>query len=211
MNEWLNPVVEIYLDKFGRSDAPVVWEVGSRDGHDGFELMRRITNGWRAEQKARVVCLEPNPEQAKIIRKNYPQAIVYELAASDRAYEAKFKVYHGNEGDVGSSSLNMKWKDGLDNHIIKVQVVRLEHIMQEAIIDIMKIDVEGKGFQALKGIGDKLNQIKVLHIETENWNKSEQNVRSYLDKRGWILHHSVEQYGGMPDLTYFNANLVDQK
>lgn len=210
MNEWLDPVVDTYLAHFGMSSAPVVWEVGSRDGHDGFELMKRIAAGWRAEDNSTVVCLEPNPEQAEIIKQNYPQAIVHKWAAGSKQREAKFKVYHGNEGDVGSSSLRMNWKkgSGLKSHVITVQVVRLEDVMPNTPIDIMKIDTEGTDFEVLKGIGDKLNQIKVLHIETQNWDKTEKNVRAYLDKRGWVVTDSREQYGGLPDLTCLNANLV---
>lgn len=210
MNEWLTPIVEAYLKYFGMSSAPVVWEVGSRDGHDGFELMKRISAGWRAEQKAKVVCLEPNPAQAKVIRQNYPTAIVYELAAGEKPRKAKFKVYHGNEGDVGSSSLHLDWKkgSGLKSHIITVQVVRLDSLVGDEIIDEMKIDVEGYGYQALKGLGEKLNQVRVLHIETEHDSKSDEKVKKYLEKRGWELVDEREQWGSMPDLTFVNKNLV---
>lgn len=210
MNQWLNPVVDTYLEHFGISEAPVVWEVGSRDGHDGFELMKRISAGWRAEQQSRVVCLEPNPEQAEIIRSNYPQAIVYELAAGEKPRKAKFKVYHGNEGDVGSSSLYMNWKkgSGLKSHIITVQVVKLGDIMSDEIVDIMKIDVEGHGFQALCGLGDKLDQIRVLHVETEHDSKSDQKVTKYLEDHGWVITDVSEEWGGMPDITAFNTKLA---
>lgn len=213
MNEWLDPAVDTYLEYFGRSEAPVVWEVGSRDGHDAAELAKRIAADWRSENRATLVCLEPNPDQAKIIRKNYPKAIVYELAAGDEARSARFKVYHGNEGDVGSSSLHMNWKkgSGLRSHIIEVQVVRLEDIMEDSLVDVMKIDVEGYGYQALKGLGDKLDLVKVLHIETEKDSKSDVRVRKYLEERGWVITDVSEQWGGMPDFTAFNASLVEQK
>ena len=213
MNEWLNPVVDTYLKHFGMSSVPVVWEVGSRDGHDGQELLERISDGWRAVHAGKLVCLEPNPAQADIIRRNYPQSIVYELAAGDETRKAKFKVYHGNEGDVGSSSLHMDWKkgSGLKSHIIEVHVVRLDSLVGNEIIDVMKIDVEGYGYQALKGLGDKLNQVRVLHVETEHESKSDIKVRKYLEERGWIITDETEQYGGMPDLTAVNANLVEQR
>jgi FkbM family methyltransferase len=210
MNEWLTPVVEAYKHHFGEARKPVVWEVGSRDGDDAYELMRRIAAGWRAEENSTVVCLEPNPAQADIIRRNYPQAIVYELAAGDETRKAKFKVYHGNEGDVGSSSLHMDWKkgSGLKSHIIEVNVVRLDSLLGNEIIDVMKIDVEGYGYQALKGLGDKLNQVRVLHVETEHESKSDIKVRKYLEERGWELVDEREQWGSMPDLTFVNKNLV---
>ena len=210
MNKWLDPVVDTYLSNFGISKAPVVWEVGSRDGHDGFELMKRVSAGWRAQKASKVVCIEPNPDQADVIKKNYPEAVIYQVAVGDKRKKAKFKVYHGNEGDVGSSSLYMNWKkgSGLKSHIITVDVVRLEDMVYDELIDIMKIDVEGYGFQALKGLGDKLNNIRVLHIETEHDSKSDIKVRNYLEKRGWVITDEKEEWGGMPDFTCLNTNLV---
>lgn len=204
MNRWLTPTVDAYLENFGRSSDPVVWEVGSRDGHDAYELMRRIADGWRSEERARVVCLEPNPDQAKIIRKNYPQAIVYELAASDKACEAKFKVYHGNEGDVGSSSLNMDWKkgSGLRSHIIDVQVVRLEDIVPDGMIDIMAIDTEGYSLQALKGLGDKIKNVRVFYIETENDNGSNAKIKHLMKSHGFEFVSEAERWGGMPECVF---------
>lgn len=210
MNQWLNPIVDTYLKYFGASNRPVVWEVGSRDGHDCFELMKRISSGWRAEQQATLVCIEPNPDQANTIAQNYPQATVYQLAVGDKPQKAKFKVYHGNKGDVGSSSLRMDWKkgSGLQSHIITVQVVRLDELLDNEFVDIMKIDCEGYGYQALVGLGDKLKQVKVLHIETEHDSKSDVKVKAYLENRGWIITDITEQYGGMPDITAVNASLV---
>lgn len=209
MNQWLNPVVDTYLKYFGMSQSPIVWEVGSRDGHDGFELMKRISAGWRAEQKANVVCLEPNPEQVDIIKQNYPMATVYELAAGEKPRKAKFKVYHGNEGDVGSSSLYMNWKkgSGLRSHIIQVQIVRLDSLIGDELIDIMKIDVEGYSKQVLLGLGRKLTQVRVYHIETEHDSKSDVWVKQYMAKYGYKLTDETEQYGGMPDLTFVNPSL----
>lgn len=204
MNAWLTPVVEAYLKYFGMSESPVVWEVGSRDGHDGFELMKRISAGWRAEQKAKVVCLEPNPDQADIIKKSYPQAVVYELAAGDKSKEAKFKVYHGNEGDVGSSSLRMNWKkgSGLRSHIITVQVVRLEDIIQDAEIDIMAIDTEGYSLQAVLGLGDKIRNVKVFYIETEKDSGSNAKIKALMDANGFKFISEAERWGGMPECVF---------
>ena len=38
MNEWLTPVVDAYTQKYGTVDTPNVWEVGSRDGIDGYDF-----------------------------------------------------------------------------------------------------------------------------------------------------------------------------
>lgn len=202
MNEWLDPVVRNYINYFGVATHPVVWEVGSRDGHDGVELAERIYGGdekWFWD-RARVTAVEPNPDQVKVIKDNYPEVFVVDLAASNETNRADFVVYEGDEGAVGSSSLDLDWKgDYLPHHIIEVGTVRLERLINDEEIDIMKIDVEGYSMQVLEGLGDKLKQIKVLHVETEKWTGSDVRVKAYLMPRGFMLVDEREQWGGMPD------------
>lgn len=214
MNEWLTPVIEAFWSHFGGSYWPVVWEVGSRDGKDAVELAERIYIGEKDRfwDEAMIVAMEPNPEQAKIIREAYPKIRVIQEAASDKTGTADFIVYEGDEGAVGSSSLNLDWKeDEIPGHIIGVGTVRLEDVIDDEIIDIMKIDVESYSLQVLHGLGDKLNQIRVLHVETEDWAGSDVAVKDYLTGKGWKLVDERQQYSGMPDLTWANASLVGQK
>jgi FkbM family methyltransferase len=199
-NHWLNSTVQAYYRRFAKQPTATIWEVGSRDGHDGDFLGRMIASDYR------VVAFEPNPDQAAVIRRNYPGMVVYELAASDVDGVADFMVYEGSEGDVGSSSLNLGWKgDDLAGHVIKVKTVRLDGVLGDETVDIMKIDVEGHSLQVLHGLGDKLSQVKVLHVETETWTGSDHAVIDYLSSRGWILCDVQEEWGGMPDQVWANS------
>lgn len=202
LNTWLDPLIQNYLEYFGATERPVVWEVGSRDGKDGAEIATRIYSGspdwfW---SRARIVALEANPEQAKIIEKNYPEIEVIKVAASNQKGSAPFMVYAGDEGAVGSSSLNLRWKeDDLPGHVITVPIDRLENLIGDEKIDIMKIDCEGHSMEVIEGMGDKLKQVKVYHIETEKWTDSNIKVRAHMMSHGYILVDDTEQYGGMPD------------
>lgn len=203
LNAWLDSTVENYLNYFGHAERPVVWEVGSRDGKDGVELASRIYSGdetwfW---SRARVVALEPNPDQAKVIEREFPEIDLRQVAASNQRGEAPFMVYAGDEGAVGSSSLNLRWKeDDLPGHVITVEIDRLDHLIgNDEEIDIMKIDVEGHSLEVLEGLGDKLKRVKVLHVETEKWTDSNIKVKAFMSVRGFILVDEREQYGGMPD------------
>lgn len=202
VNTWLNPVVQNYLNYFGDTEKPVIWEVGSRDGKDGVELAKRIYRGdepwfW---SKSTIVALEPNPDQVKIIEKNYPEIEVMQVAASNEKGTAPFMVYAGDEGAVGSSSLNLHWKgDDLPGHTITVKIDRLDNLIEDQQIDIMKIDCEGHSMEVLEGLGNKLKQVKVYHIETEKWTDSNIKVKAFMMARGYLLVDETEQYGGMPD------------
>lgn len=210
VNTWLNPVVQAYERFFGLRQKPVVWEVGSRDGKDGVELARRIYEGdelwfWT---NARVVCLEPNPDQAKIIEENYPEVEVLQIAASDAKGSAPFVVYHGDEGAVGSSSLNLDWKEddfGDNKHQIIVETDRLENLVGDEQIDIMKIDCEGHSMAVMEGLGDKLQNVRVFHVETEKWTDSNIKMKAFMMGHGFTLVDETEQYGGMPDQVWVRA------
>lgn len=202
VNTWLNSTVQAHERFFGKKLKPVVWEVGSRDGKDGVELAERIFDGdknwfWT---NATIVCLEPNPAQAKIIKKNYPEVEVLEVAASNSKGSAPFMVYHGDEGAVGCSSLNLRWKeDDLEGHEIVVETNTLERLIGTEQIDIMKIDVEGHSMAVIEGLGTKLKQVNVFHIETEKWTDSNIKMKAYMMSHGFTLVDEAEQYGGMPD------------
>lgn len=201
VNTYLNPLIQNYIHYFGATKKPVVWEVGSRDGKDAVEIAKRIysdTPDWFWNY-ADITALECNPDQVKIIKKNYPEIEVIQIAASNAKGSAPFMVYHGDEGAVGSSSLNLDWKDDLEGHQITVDTDRLENIIDVPSIDIMKIDCEGHSMEVLEGMGDKLKIVKVYHIETEKWTDSNIKVRAFMMSHGYLLVDDSEQYGGMPD------------
>jgi FkbM family methyltransferase len=205
MNKHLTPLINAYVDYFGLSKNPVVWEVGSRDGDDAVEIADYISE---PGAKRTVVALEPNPEQAEIIRKKHPEIRVIQMAASDRNGRANFMVYEGDEGEVGSSSLDPNWKSGLKGHMIRVRVSRLDALIGNQVIDVMKIDVEGNSLKVLIGLGDKIEQVRVLHIETEKWSGSDVAVKSYMKGWGFKLVDESEEYADMPDLVYVNEDVV---
>ena len=202
MNEWLTPIVDAYVQKYGTVDIPNVWEVGSRDGIDGYEIAERIAQN---PNKVQVTCIEPNPEQMAILKESYPQATTYQLAVSDKpAKKVPFTVYEGEIGMVGSSSLQHDWKDinTTPFHMIDVRVVRLDSLIKDEEIDVMKIDVEGYSPQALRGMGKKLRQVKVYHIESETESGTTAWIKEYMAENGYELFDEREQYDGMPDLVF---------
>lgn len=202
LNTWLDPLIQNYERYFGKTESPVVWEVGSRDGKDAIEMAMRIYSGnemwfWT---KAEITAVEANPAQYKIIKKAYPEMTVLNVAASNAKGSAPFIVYEGDEGAVGSSSLNLRWKeDDLKGHQIVVETDTLYNMIKDPEIDIMKIDVEGHSMQVIEGMGDKLTRVKAFHIETEKWTDSNIKMKAFMMGHGYMLVDESEQYGGMPD------------
>ena len=202
LNTWLDPLIQNYENYFGKTKKPVVWEVGSRDGKDAVEIAMRIYEGdpnwfWT---HAEVVCVEANPDQVKVIKERFPEATVHGVAVSNAKGSAPFMVYEGDEGAVGSSSLNLRWKeDDLPGHQIIVNTDTLDNLVGNDNIDIMKIDVEGHSVATIEGFVDKCRNVKAFHIETEKWTDSNIILKPIMQNHGFLLVDETEQYGGMPD------------
>ena len=222
MNKWLTSTVEAYKTTFGYTDRPVVWDVGSRDGDDGVELACRIFSGNEDVGLANsyVVCVEPNPPQAQVIREKYPSVVVYETAVSDYEGKSQFvRVISDNKDAVGMSSLDVEHQDTKGKgpkDIIEVVVTRLETIMPDGLIDVMKIDCEGYSWEVLHGMGDKIHNVKVFHVETEHpefsgWSHkghhNNEQVAYFMRSKGFELYATEYAWGGIQDQVWVNKNI----
>lgn len=173
-NRWLNSTVDTYINHFGTTSRPVIYEVGSRDGEDGHELAERISLG--PHYKDDIVLFECNPLQIEVIKQNYHQATIITDAISDLSGQTVgFVQMKGDKNIVGSSSMDLNrvnepWLK--DYEIIKVKTRRLDEVIEElghhnTQLDIVKIDVEHYSMEALLSMGKYLRNARVLHVETE--------------------------------------------
>ena len=170
-NIWLDSTVKTYTDNFGIKTNPLVLDVGSRDGRDGYELAQRIG----ATDYSGVVLFECNPVSIETIKQNYPNAKLITDAILDVSGKTvEFLQIHGDQNFVGSSTLNTKRSDNWikETSTIKVKTRRLDDVIEElghqkTEIDIMKVDIEGYTFEALESLGKYLKNVRVFHLETE--------------------------------------------
>lgn len=204
MNRWLTSAVDTYAKHFGVRIDPIVYEVGSRDGNDGYELAKRISNGIINDKN--IVLFECNPPQQEVIKKNYPQATLIPYAISDKSGETvDFLQMHGDQNIVGSSSMDLNrmnepWLK--DSSIIKVKTKRLDEVIEELghnEIDIMKIDIEHYTMEALLSLGKHLEKIKVFHLETEPEDKARKysnlDVALFMQERGYVCTSLENEWG----------------
>lgn len=206
MNRWNNSTVETYIKYFGKTDKPVVYEVGSRDGKDGVELAQRIYAGRDLWGNATIVLFECNPPQIELIKRTYPQATLITDAISDKKGTADFMQIHGDQNFVGSSTLNTKRNDNWikETTTIKVNTRRLDDVIKELKhenlqIDIMKIDIEGYTWEALQSLGKYLHNVKVFHLETEPEgyarNKTNLDIALFMQNNGYICTALDAEWG----------------
>lgn len=208
MNKWLTSAIKAYTDIYGLTNKPVIYEVGSRDGNDGYELAERIYNGTDIWSDAKIVLFECNPPQIDIIKANYPNAELIPYAISEKETKAKFLQIHGDNNYVGSSTLNIN-RPKRDNWIkqtseVEVQTRRLDTIIkklkhEDTEIDIMKIDIEGYTAEALRSLGKYLRNVRVLHLETEisGVARAETNldIANFMTEQGYICTTLENEWG----------------
>lgn len=198
MNRWLDSAVEAYIDRWGKTPNPVVYEVGSRDGHDGVELAKRIK--FKGENRlwdlAKIVLFECNPPQADYIRRHYPYAKLYEAAAWNKNGKITFNQFDGNIDEIGSSSIRDDWQPTIKKRKkITVQAIRLDGVIPpNEQIDIMKIDVEGCTWEVLQGLGDRLHNVRVYHLETET-KTSTKKITEFMQANGYELYTTEHEWG----------------
>lgn len=207
-NKWLDTTVKTYVDNFGYTKAlPLVYEVGSRDGHDGVELSNRIMNLPRPIVHERIVLFECNPPQQEVVRRNYPEATLITDAISDKKGTVDFLQIKGDKNMVGSSSMDLdrvkeSWVKETD--VIKVKTRRLDSVIEELghqheDIDVMKIDIEHYTYEALESLGKYLRNVRVFHLETEPEgyarNKTNLDVALYMQERGYVCTALEHEWG----------------
>lgn len=206
MNKWLTSAVDTYIREYGKTNNPVIYDVGSRDGEAGIELAQRIFSGTNLTEQADIVLFECNPPQIEVIKHKYPFTTLIPYAISDVSGKTvDFVQMKGDKNIVGSSSMDLNrvnepWLN--DYEIIQVKTKRLDEVIEELghdEIDIMKIDIEHYSYQALIGIGKHLRKVKVYHIETEPEGKARaetsQDVALFMQHNGYKLVDTSYEWG----------------
>lgn len=146
-----------------------LFDIGSRDGNDAYLIAQRC-------EIEEVHVFEPIPDSANQIKSRYPGFNVHELAVSNASGTKQFFAYKLDE-DVsqrGISSLRDRNDGVYRSHTknIQVPVVRFDEFAIERHLkhfDLVKIDTEGCSYETIDGFGVLLNQIKLLHVETETF------------------------------------------
>jgi FkbM family methyltransferase len=208
-NIWLEPIIDGYQKHF---DGPIskIVEAGSRDGDDAQWILERLP----AQEDVQVICVEARKNAAEAIQKKYPNFLVFATAVSDFVGSSKFVEMTENEF-AGSSSLVLERQNvyPTESIIIDVPVTRLDMILPSGTIDILKIDVEGHSIPVISGMGNRMQDVLVAHIETETpdrkvWGESSNNleVMKIMHDLGFSLTDVSYQWGwSIQDQTWINT------
>jgi FkbM family methyltransferase len=145
-------------------------EIGSRDGKDA-DLLSKSFNLDNSD----VHIIEPNPVYLNKIKNSFPNYTSYEVGFSNiNGYSEFYQLNSFDESLNGMSSLLFReYYNNVECNIRKIEIrtqTASDFIDENKIEDcIVKIDVEGFSYEVLQGFGDKLNEIRAIHVETEEY------------------------------------------
>lgn len=156
MSEFMGLVKKYFSD----GDIVNIMEIGSLDGHDALFFKYTFPN-------SNVFCIEGLPDNyekyLKLLTTITPINIVIADYDGEVEYHKKnINGLHGilNRGDeYGTEVLKLKCKT--------IKTLCSEYNIKS--IDVVKIDVEGATYEILNSMGDMLDAIKIMHIETESY------------------------------------------
>lgn len=130
----------------------LVFDIGASEGNKTSIFLQN------AEQ---VVCVEPNPESVKSLRRRYrdnPKVKIVQSACGDHPGLAKLRIF---EKGLGYSTLSEKWSNEITQHRkvdtlkeeIEVSILTLDNLIDMfGCPDYIKIDVEGLELNVLRGL-----------------------------------------------------------
>lgn len=188
-------------------------EIGSMNGKDAWDLEQRYNT-------TNVIIVEAHPVFYESIKKDYPDFSVYQFAASDMDGSVEFNAVLEDSANLGISSMldrDDNWPSygvtGFDK--ITVPCKRMDTFMEEiglSEIDVLKIDVEGNSYEVLVGFGERLKDVKTIHLENEHvevWKNQKlyRDCEDLLIKNGFIM---LQIKVGWPqsDSVWVRADLV---
>lgn len=203
-------VMERFFREKGRG---VIVEVGAaRPDYLSMSALFRAM-GWRA------LAIEPNPAYGEHYRRLGLEVLPYACGDHDED-DVDFVVVnsHGAKYRGGSvmyeswSSLSIKdsraeLKSDLDVTRIKVNLRRLDSILQAHApdvgeIDIVSVDVEGWELEALSGLDFDRYKPRVLIVENLFY---EASYRAFMEDRGYVLWRRVR-----PNDVYVRSEMLDR-
>ena len=202
-----------------------VFEFGSRYGEDSVAFAKALAEN---NAKAHVWSFECNENTLPECRRNvanYKNITLTEAAVSQsndfisfykiNAQKTETTHFDGNQG--ASSTFKASGKYPMENYVqdeVRVKSVRLDSFMESnniSHIDILWMDIQGGELEALKGLGDRIFDVKLIYSEVEFMEIYENqplfdDIKDYLEKRNFIF------LGFVGVCEYFaNAIFIQQK
>lgn len=147
----------LYIQQVLKPDSVFI-DIGTNKGIYLYQAEKVIKTG-------KVIGFEPNMSLVNYIKPLFPKAEIYPFAVSSKSGTAVLNIPKKGNGlqDTRASLEAM----GEDVEKVEIQMIALDEFAKEkqwSKIDLIKIDVEGHEFDAVKGCENILKNIKPIFI-----------------------------------------------
>jgi len=140
-----------------------IFEIGANFAQDADYLAGRFNI-----KPENVYVFEAHPELYKAIIKLH-RFNAYHCAVFNEEKDINFNIVPMDSSNSGVSSIFQVKHDLASKK--SITSIRMDKFMNEnniVAIDFLKLDVEGASYEVLEGFGDRIRDIKVLHVEAEH-------------------------------------------
>jgi len=181
-------------DHFKSTNRGIIIDVGANDGVTQSHSLPFIEKGWRA------ILIEPHPKLFQVIEKIYAGIDTVQMVqnAVHNAATAEVVLFSGYTPSLGHSTLltptqQFRADESFINNEETYTVVarRLTDILHEVKckkqIDILHIDAEGFGIEALKSLDFEAFHPKVISVDvsTENFDPLAPALRQFMEQHNY--------------------------
>jgi len=161
--ESMLPFVD-WINNWSKIKPKIIFEIGANYGQDAAGLQKYFNC-----EPQNIYLFEANPD----ICREIPYAFnKYDYAVFNEEKEMTFNAIDVNQAKNTGVSTLLDTKMPLEKtKQIKVRAIRMDKFMQEHNIpevDFLKLDVEGCNWEVLDGFGERLKDVKAIHIEAEH-------------------------------------------
>ncbi|OYY60694.1 MAG: hypothetical protein B7Y51_11350 [Burkholderiales bacterium 28-67-8] len=145
-----------------------------------------------ASPTTKVIAFEAIPEKADALRRSFPSVRVHCCAAGDVSGEASFFIDSKQSGYSGLSRATGKGHEASVVEI-RVPVVRLDDVVKDGDVDVIKIDVEGAELGVLLGSVNLIGScLPVIMFESgppsdDGLGYTREGMYSFLTEHGYSI------------------------
>jgi len=162
---------EIFVDEYyffeTASSEPVIYDCGANIGTSCVYFKKHYP-------KAKIIAIEADPTIAEILKSNLIENKINDIEIINKA------VWIHNDG----IDLSPEGSDGASifgtGDKIKVPSLRLQQLLQNQPIDMLKMDIEGAETEVLKDCRNELRNIKNMFIEYHSYSNQQQQLNELL-------------------------------
>lgn len=225
-NNNLHRFVTIAKKYLNKKNINTIVEVGARDCAETLDFYNLV-------RPKKIYTFECNPATLPICRKRIKgikSIHLIEKAVCNKNGKIKFYPIDQKktrttwkDGNPGASSLfKASEKYPIEKYVqkeIEVVAIRLESFMRLNKIneiDLLWMDIQGAELLAIRGLGNKIRNVKFIYTEVEFFEiyKNQplfKDVKGFLENSGFILlgFTNIEQYAG--DAIFINKRLIKNK